>query len=340
MKKQVVWLLALALMLSVLVGCGAQSAEKQADPYPSKEITLVIPYDAGGANDRCARLIASINEQQNLTGVSVIVSNISGAGTKNGISSVVKSDPNGYTLLVHHNAMVTAAALGQLEDELQWQNGLRPIAQILETPLTFAVLAESRWATMQDLVNEILEKPGEVKFGFPGINSPQAFAFQNIISAFAAQGMNLDVHYVYYEGGSAVKTALLNGEIDVMPGITMDTVPSTKDGLYRILSVVTNNRLEALPDVPTFAECGYEMPSTTDGALRMVVWAPKNTPDDVVAYLENFLQTIYNTEEWQAFIAENSAIAVYRTADEVKEVFTADAETYNAIAADLQKSAG
>ena len=338
MKKLVLCLLVLALMLTALAGCGNQSASKE-DSYPSKEITLVIPYDAGGANDRSARMISSIAEQQKLTGVSIIVSNIPGAGTKNGISSVVKADPDGYTLLVHHNAMVTAAALGQLEADLQWQNGLRPIAQILETPLTFAVLSESRWATMQDLVNEILEKPGEVKFGFPGINSPQAFAFQNIISAFAEQGMTLDVHYVYYEGGSAVKTALLNGEIDVMPGITMDTVPGALDGLYRILSVVTDNRLAALPDVPTFGECGYKMPSTTDGALRMCVWAPINTPDKVVEYLENFLQTVYNTKEWQAFIEENSAIAVYRTADEVKEVFTADAETYNAIVAELQKSA-
>lgn len=338
MKKHVVWLLTIAVMLTVLAGCGSQNTTKEA-AYPTKEINLVIPYDAGGANDRCARMISSISEQQDLTDVSIIVSNISGAGTKIGISAVVKAEPDGYTLLVHHNAMVTAAALGQFEDDLQWQNGLRPIAQILETPLTFAVLADSRWATMQELVNEIIAKPGEIKFGFPGINSPQAFAFQNIISAFAEQGMSLDVHYVYYEGGSAVKAALLNGEIDVMPGITMDTVPSTVDGLYRILSVVTENRLEALPDVPTFSECGYAMPSTTDGALRMCVWAPKNTPDSVVEYLENFLKTIYNTEEWQAFIAENSAIAVYRTADEVKEIFTADAETYNAIAAELQKSA-
>lgn len=340
MKKHVVLLLAIAVVLTVLAGCGSQSTTTQeAVAYPTKEINLVIPYDAGGANDRSARMISSISEQQKLTDVSIIVSNISGAGTKNGISAVVKADPDGYTLLVHHNAMVTAAALGQLEDDLQWQNSLRPIAQILETPLTFAVLADSRWATMQELVDEIIAKPGEIKFGFPGINSPQAFAFQNIISAFAEQGKPLDVHYVYYEGGSAVKTALLNGEIDVMPGITMDTVPSAVDGLYRILSVVTDNRLEALPDVPTFSECGYAMPSTTDGALRMCVWAPKNTPDSVVEYLENFLKTVYDTEEWQAFIAENSAIAVFRTGDEVKDVFTADAETYNAIAADLQKSA-
>lgn len=339
MKKRISLLLAAVLVLSLFSACGAGSAAQKQASYPEKEITLVIPYDAGGANDRSARMISSISEQKKLTGVSIIVSNISGAGTKNGISSVVNATPDGYTLLVHHNAMVTAAALGQLEEKLQWQNGLRPVAQVLETPLTFAVLAESRWASMQELIDEILANPGQVTFGFPGINSPQAFAFQNIISAFAAQGLDLKVHYVYYDGGSAVKTALLNGEIDVMPGITMDTVPGAKDGLYRILSVVTEKRLEALPDVPTFAECGYAMPSTTDGALRMCVWAPINTPDSVVAYLEDFLKTVYDTDEWQAFIQENSAIAVFRTAEEVKEVFTADAATYESIAAELQKSA-
>jgi Uncharacterized protein conserved in bacteria len=285
-------------------------------------------------------MISAIVDQYKFLDVPVIVSNISGAGTKNGIMAVVNANPDGYTLLVHHNAMVTAAALGQLEEKYQWQNGLTPIAQILETPLTFAVLADSKWEKMEDLIDEIVAAPGTVKFGFPGINSPQAFAFQNIIQSMAEQNVNLDVQYVYYDGGTAVKTALLNGEIDVMPGITMDTVPGTLDGTYRILSVVTENRLEKLPDVPTFAECGYAMPSTTDGALRMCVWAPKNTPDSVVKALGDFLKEVYDTDEFQQFIADNSAIAVYRTASEVEKVFTDDAATYNKIAEQLKASQG
>lgn len=336
MKKIVILLLIATLSLSLLAGCGTKSASSE--NFPAKEINLVIPYDAGGANDRSARMIAAINDQYQFVDVPVIVSNISGAGTKNGIMNVVNSNPDGYTLLVHHNAMVTAASLGQLEEKYQWQNGLAPIAQVLETPLTFAVLADSEYKTMNDLIDAIVANPGTIKFGFPGINSPQAFAFQNIIKSMADKGTNLEVQYVYYDGGTAVKTALLNGEIDVMPGITMDTVPSTLDGTYRILSVVTESRLEALPDVPTFAECGYDMPSTTDGALRMCVFAPKGTPDSVVTALGDFLNQVYNTEEWQNFIAENSAIAVYRTASEVEKVFTDDASVYGEIAQQLQAS--
>ena len=331
MKKWMAIFFSVAMLCVIFSGC-----QKEQEIFPSKEINLVIPYDAGGANDRCARMISSIAEKYKLTDQAVIVTNIAGAGTKTGISTVVKADPDGYTLLVHHNAMVTAAALGQFEEEIQWDKGLRPIAQILETPLTLAVLEDSRWESMEDLVEEIIANPGQISFGFPGINSPQAFAFQNIISNFEADGTKMDVRYVYYEGGSAVKTALMNGEIDVMPGITMDTVPSALDGTYRILSVVTDEPLEALPQVPTFSQAGYQMPEATDGALRMVVWAPKDTPDEVVDWLQEFLKNVCATDEWKEFIQENSAIDVFRDAQEVTEVYNADAEVYAGIAQQLQ----
>lgn len=325
MKKVVALLLVAILTFPLLTGCSKETAGADSN-FPEKEINLVIPYGPGGANDRAARAIAAIAQEKGFISKPMIVTNISGAATKSGISTVAKAEPDGYTLLVHHNALITAGVLGQLPEDLQWQNSLRPIAQVLETPLTFAVLKESKWNTMKDLFDDIIANPDSIKFGFPGINAPQSFAFQNVINEMAAKGSEVKVHPVYFEGGNAVKTAHLGGTVDVVPGITMDTVPEAVGGVYRILSVVSKEKIEALPDVPTLAEAGYPMPEGFDGALRMVVWAPKETPDEVVNKLEEILKKVYETQEWKDFIKQNSAISVFRSASEVEKVFKADEE--------------
>ena len=328
MKKVRTVLFSLILVLSLIFsGCGKEQKDSLAD-FPEKEINLIIPYGPGGANDRAARMVASIAQEKGFIKKAMIVTNIAGAGTKTGISTVAKADPNGYTLLVHHNALITANLLKQLPEDLKWQNSLRPVAQVLETPLTFAVLQESRWRTIQDLFSEIIANPGSIKFGFPGINAPQSFAFQTVVLGMAEKGIDLKIHPVYLEGGGAVKTAHFGGTVDVVPGITMDTVPEANGGMYRILSVVSDGRLEMLPDVPTLAEAGYPMSTETNGALRMVVWAPKDTPDEIVAKLEEILRKVCETQEWKKFINDNAAVTIFRTAAEVEEVFSTDEEAY------------
>lgn len=317
-------LLTMLLVIVVISSVFTGGTTERSDVFPSKEITLIIPYGAGGANDRAARKMAEIAQKHKLIDKPMIVTNISGAATRAGITAVAEANPDGYTLLVHHNAMITASALGQLPKELSWNNAFKPIAQILETPLTFAVLNDSRWRTMKDLFDEIIANPGTIKFGFPGINAPQAFAFQTTLKAMRDEGIPVEVHPVYFEGGNAVKTAHFSKVVDVVPGITMDTVPEVESGMYRILSVVSNDRLKALPEVPTIEESGYPISKNSDGALRMIVWAPKNTPDDILNQLEDLLRKICETQDWKDFLAQNAAVEIFRNAQEVEMVFAAD----------------
>lgn len=321
MKKLLLTMLLLAIAIN---GVFTSGITEQNDEFPNKEITLVIPYGAGGANDRAARKMAEIAQKYSIINKPMIVTNISGAATRAGITTVAEANPDGHTLLVHHNAMITASALGQLPSELKWDNAFTPIAQILETPLTFAVLSDSRWKSMKDLFDEIIANPGTIKFGFPGVNAPQAFAFQTTLKAMRDGGIPVEVHPVYFEGGNAVKTAHFSKVVDVVPGITMDTVPEAKNGMYRILSVVSNNRLEALPEVPTIEESGYPISKNSDGALRMIVWAPKNTPNEIINQLEMILKKICETQDWKDFIAQNAAVDIFRNAKEVETVFAAD----------------
>ena len=319
-------LVSLAIVLS-LIGTGtalAQGSTDAARAFPTKEIRLVVPYGPGGASDKTARMIAAIAQKNDLIKQPIVVTNVAGAATKSGLGMVAKGEADGYTLLLHHNAFITAGVLGQLEPELTWQKGFRPIAQLLETPLTIAVLDKSRWKTTKDLFDEIAAQPGKIKFGFPGVNAPQSFAFQAVLGEMSKAGKKLRVHPVYFEGGAAIKTAHLGGVIDIVAGITMDTVPEAKAGVYRLLAVVADKRLEALPDVPTLAEAGYPTPPNGSGALRMIVWAPTNTPDAIVAGLQVILEKVFKSKEWVEFAQQMSAVAVYRTPDEVAKVFTMD----------------
>jgi tripartite-type tricarboxylate transporter receptor subunit TctC len=302
----------------------AQSPNSAAQVFPTKEIRLVVPYGPGGASDRAARMIASIAQKNDLIKQPIIVTNIAGAATKAGLGAVAKADADGHTLLLHHNAFITAGVLKQLEPELTWQNGFRPVAQVLETPLTFAVLATSRWKTTKELFDEISAQPGKVKFGFPGVNAPQSFALQAVLGEMSKDGQKRRVHSVYLEGGAAVKTASLGGVVDVVAGITMDTVPEAKAGVYRILSVVADKRLQSLPDAPTLAEAGYPTPPNGSGALRMIVWAPKGTPDAIVSRLQGVLDRVYKSKEWAEFAQQMSAVALWRTPEEVAKVFAMD----------------
>jgi len=312
------------LLLTASATAFAQTANVSTQAFPAREIRLVVPYGPGGASDRTARMIASIAQKNDLLKQPIVVTNIAGAATKSGLVAVNKADPDGHTLLLHHNAFITAAALGQLEPELTWSGGFRPVAQVLETPLTIAVLEKSRWKSAKDLFDEISAQPGKIKFGFPGINAPQSFAFQAVMGEMSKAGRRLRIHSVYLEGGAAVKTASLGGVVDVVPGITMDTVPEAKAGVYRILAVVADKRLEALPEVPTLAEAGFPMPPSGSGALRMIVWAPKATPDIVVTRLQGVLEQVFKSKEWSEFVQQMSAVAVYRTPAEVTKVFVVD----------------
>lgn len=337
MKRSHLLPLGAALALSLAAAGCAESTDEKGAAFPSETIELVIPYGPGGANDRVARKIANIATEEGIVDQSIIVTNVPSAATQAGIRQVASAQADGHKLLVHHNAMVAASVLGQLPDELYWQDALVPVAQMLSTPLTFAVPADSPYESMEDLF-EAAASDEAIAIGLPGMNAPQTFAFETVVAAYEGEvGPVPAFNRVFLEGGAEVKTASLSGTVAVVPGITMDTVPDAKGGLYRILAVVADERLDVLADVPTLAETGLPSPSS-DGALEMVVWAPAGTPDDVVAELERILAAVYETEAWQQFvIEENSAVAVWRTGDEVHEAFRTYEEAITAVLPRIQQ---
>lgn len=322
-QKSVLLFAIVGFMLPATVFAAGSREEGE---FPQREIRLIVPYSAGGASDQTARQIAAIVDREGLLDEPIVVTNMPGAGTARGLREVANANPDGHTLLLHHNVFITMELLGLLDEEITWDVGFAPVAQVLETPLTIAVLDDSPWQTMDDLVQDIQANPGEISLGFPGVGSPQSFGFHALLNAYEEErGTELDVHAVYFEGGAEIRSAHFAGEIDVVPGISMDTVPDAQAGEYRILAVGTEDRLPSLPEVPTIEEAGLPMPVNAGGqSLRMSVWAPAGTPDAVINQLSGLLEQVVATDDWKKFADDVAGIPRFRGPEGLREVFQSD----------------
>ncbi len=315
------FLVGIGMALSALIASGnAWSAE-----FPSREIRIVVPYGPGGASDQAARKVAELIAKNDLLKQPVVVTNLPAAGTREGLRAV-QSATDGHTFLMHHNAFIPAELLGQLQGKLTWKEGFRPVAGLVDLPMTITVRSDSAWPTAQALIDDIAARPGEIKFGFPGINVPSYLGTKALlVDLGSASGKELTIHEIFFEGGAATKAAHMGGQVDVVPAWTADSITEAKAGVFRILAVGADQRLAGL-DAPTLKEAGLETAAGTAGlALRLSVWAPKSASDEVVAKMEDVLKQVFATDEWTAFAADRAGIPVFRTSSEMLSTFEADA---------------
>lgn len=315
----------LALLCGAAIAVSAASAAYSSE-FPTREIRLIVPYGPGGASDQAARKIAEIVATEQLLDQPVVVTNLPAAGTREGLRAV-QSATNGHTFLLHHNAFIPAELLGQLTDDLTWHGGFRAVAGLMDLPMTITVLADSPWSSAQELIDDIAARPGEIRFGFPGINVPSYLGTKGLLAnVAAANGQVLEIHEIFFEGGAATKAAHMGGQVDVVPAWTMDAIAEANAGVFRVLAVGADTRLEGL-DAPSLAETGLPTPPGNAGlALRVSVWGPKSLPDETVAQMEDVLESVYATEAWKQFVANGAGIAVFRTSAEMEAAFAADGE--------------
>jgi len=244
------------------------------DKYPSKSIRLVVPFSAGGAVDTVGRSLGERLAAQ--MGQAVIVDNKPGANANIGTENVARAEPDGYTLLVAANGVVTNNVLYA---KLPF-NGLTdftPVSQIGYAPLVLVVPADSPFKSVKDLVAAAKAKPGSLSYGSAGNGSSGHLAG----ALFASEG-RFDALHVAYKGGAPALVDLIAGRISFMLLNPLEVTAHLKSGRLRALAVSDAKRAPMLPDVPTMAEAGLP------GVQATVWWtllAPKGTPAPVVARL-------------------------------------------------------
>lgn len=269
------------LLVAGIASIGCMFSANAADVYPSKPITLVVPYPAGGANDMLGRLIG----QKMSEGLKqqIIIDNRPGAGTLIGATVVAKAVPDGYTLLVGGFASNSVSPL-LFKAEYDPIKDFEPVGMFGTAPTVLITHPNSQYKTIKDVVDAAKKKPGEVMYGSSGNGSPLHMSGEMFTSQ---AGVNMT--HVPYKGGSAHILDLIGGRLDVIFDTSTNSTPLIKGGKVRPIAVSGPSRLPDFPNVPTFAESGYPN-FAVNGWYAL--YAPAKTPKDITNRLSAELQKV------------------------------------------------
>ncbi len=310
------------LAATILASVGAIGAA-HAQSYPTKPITLIVPYPAGGANDMLGRLIGQKMAEK--LGQQIIVDNKPGAGTLIGATLVAKAAPDGYTLLVGGFASNSVSPL-LFKAEYDPINDFEPIGMFGTAPTVIITYPESPYKTIKDVVDAAKKKPGEVMYGSSGNGSPLHMSGE----MFTAQaGVNMT--HVPYKGGSAHILDLIGKRLDVIFDTSTNSTPLIKGGKVRPIAVSSKTRLPDFPDVPTLTEAGYPDFSVNGW---YALYAPAKTPKPIVEKLSAELQKVLQMPEVIEKLRGVGVTPGTGKADELAKYAPAELEKYRKLIKD------
>jgi tripartite-type tricarboxylate transporter receptor subunit TctC len=260
-------LFALALFAISTVGA-------RADGYPSRPITIVVPYPAGGPTDTIARILAQ--RMQVELKQTVIIENIGGAGGSIGVGRVAHASPDGYTLSIGHTQThVLNAALLKLDYDVV--KDFAPISLIADTPI-WIVSGKSLPANdVKGLIAWLKAQGGKATMGTVGIGSPSEFAAR----VFEKQ-TGTSFQMVPYRGGAPLLQDMMGGHVDFAFGQAAGYLTSVESGELKAFAVLQPKRWWAAPNVPTLDELGFK---NIDASFWHGLWAPKGTSPEIIARL-------------------------------------------------------
>lgn len=293
-----------ALGVAALAAATAFASSAQADAYPEKAITLVVPYGAGGASDLAGRALAET--ARNYTdGQPVVVVNKTGNGGMNGARFVTESDADGYTLLLSRVGMALYPAVYS-DSPVAWDD--YTFLGILEaTPMILAVNAESDIKSVDDLIAKIKESNGATTYAASGPTAIDGFSVQALLADAGLDPLSAST-LVPYKGGGELAAALLGGHVDFLAISAGSLMPHIQAGKMRPLMVYAPKRMADLPDVPTAKELGYATAAQVGGWSGL--YAPKGLPDDVVAKWKDILGKVATNEQWLDLAEKRGSISV------------------------------
>jgi len=250
-----------------------------AQGYPTKAITLVVPFAAGGPTDIVARTLAGVMTKS--LGQTVVVENKAGAGGTLAAGHVMRAAPDGYTYLIHHNGMATAPALYR---KLPYnpQTDFEHVSQVIDVPMTLLGRKSLPANTFPELLAYMKAQGDKINLAHAGLG-----AVSHLCGMVLRQAVGVDMTTVPYQGTGPAFQALLGGQVDILCDQTTQTTPHIKAGTVKFYGVTTRDRIKVLPDAPTLAEQGLK-------GFEVVVWhgiyAPKNTPKDATEKFANALR--------------------------------------------------
>ena len=276
----------------VAAAFGLASALALAQSYPTKTISIVVPFSAGGPTDRVARDLAEAMRKP-LGGATIVIDNTAGAGSSIGSNKVAKAAPDGYTLLLNHIAM--ASMPNQLRNmPFKVDTDFEYLGMVNEVPMTLISRPTLPAKTYKELVTWIGQNKGKINLGNAGIGSAS-----HLCGLMVQNALQTDMTSVPYKGTAPAMTDLMGGQIDLMCDQTTNTSQQIEGKKVNAFAVTTSKRLTtaALKDLPTMQEVGVK---GFDVSIWHGLYAPKGTPADVIAKLNSALKAALKDPEFMA----------------------------------------
>jgi tripartite-type tricarboxylate transporter receptor subunit TctC len=281
-----------ALLTALILAAPAAHAQT----YPSKQITLVIPFAAGGSNDIIARAIGK--ELSNAWGQPVIAENRPGAGSVIGASTVASAPPDGYTLLLVSTTFTINAAIKK-RMPFDTLKDFTPVAFVARSPLLFVASKNLPVKSAKEVLALAKSKPGQITYASAGIGS-----INQIAAELIAQSAGVKLMHVPYKGGAPALNDLLGGHVDTYVSSLPQVQQLAQSGQVDALAVTSTKRVPILPNVPTLDEAGV---AGFDLSSWWGIVGPANMPPDVVNKLNAEINKMLKSPELGKFFANEGA---------------------------------
>lgn len=311
----------MGLLSSVMFAFPAAAQDK----WPSEPIKLVVAYPPGGSTDTAARLLAKQLSDQ--LGQQVVVDNRSGAGGTIGASSVARSNPDGYTILMAASPEVSIAPVVRPDLTYDPKKDLKPITLVGRVPFMLVATPGLPVNSLQDLIDYGKKNPGKLNYSSFGANTSNHL----IGEQFKVQ-TGLDATHVPYKGSGPSITDLMAGQVQYSFDTVTATLGHVKAGKLKALAVATPERLTNAPDIPTMSESG--MPGFVGGTWFGLL-APANTPDAIIERLNKETAAALASPEIQAKFAELNIIPSADTPQEFRTFVDGEIDKWKTLTSKL-----
>jgi tripartite-type tricarboxylate transporter receptor subunit TctC len=297
------------------------SASAFAQAYPSKQVTIVVPWPAGGPSDIAARPVSA--KLAETLGKPVIVDNRAGAGGNIGTAMVTKSAPDGHTLLITSSAPIVINPSLYKKMPFDPAKDLAPITNLIRVPLVLAAHPSVPAKNLQELIAHIKSQQGKFQYASAGTGTPQ-----HMTGELFKTTAKLDMIHVPYKGSAPAITDLLGAHVPIMFDSMIAILPHIKGGKLKAIAVTSAKRSPQLPEVPTFAESGVP-------GVESYAWygffAPAATPKEIIAKLNSETLKIMKQPEFQKILAETGSDFVGDTPENFSGFIKAEAAKWSKV---------
>ncbi len=302
----------LTLTLALACGCGLAAAQAA---YPTKPITMIVPFPPGGLADLVGRPVAEAMSRD--LGQPVVIENKGGAGGGIGMAQASRAAPDGYTILM---ALASYSVIPEADvilgrSPMYSFASLRPIARITADPTVLAVRADAPWKTVKDFVDDAKKRPGAINYGSSG-----NYGTMHVPMEILAQSAGIKMTHVPFTGAGPAVVALLSGQIDAVSSGPATVLQHVRAGKLRVLGHWGNGKLDVLPDVPSLKDSGYN----AEYAQWSGLFIPAGVPEPIAQRLRAAARAAANDQKVKDVIMNAGSPVLYQDTPDFEQYVQSD----------------